>query len=220
MLGRLQRQQAVHRPRKSILAVLLLGLFSGRPIPALATENPQLVVYVYNDAQASLETLTSAEQHAGRIFSKAGFDITWRNCPCIDGAFNGGDMYSTAVLVLHVTTHIAATTSDPTFGVAFLDENGVGRYADIFWQKVQHFQFGSQVNLAAILGSVMAHEMGHLLLGSNAHAIGGIMQPRWNAAELHRIAMGTFLFLPEQVQAMHARVSRAALIATQGHAGN
>lgn len=210
----------MHRLRKSLLVVLLSGLFSLRPTSALATENPQLVVYVYNDAQASLETLTSAEQHAGRIFSKAGLDITWRNCPCSDETFGSGENTGPSVLVLHVTTHIAATTSDPTFGVAFLDENGVGRYADIFWQKVQQFQQGSQANLAAILGSVMAHEMGHLLLGSNAHAIGGIMQPRWNAPELRRIAMGTFLFLPEQVQRMHARVSRATLIATQEHPGS
>jgi hypothetical protein len=32
-----------------------------------------------------------------------------------------------------------------------------------------------------MLGSVMAHEIGHLLLGSHAHAISGIMRGHWSA---------------------------------------
>ena len=47
-----------------------------------------------------------------------------------------------------------------------------------------------------MLGSVMAHEIGHLLLGSHAHAISGIMRGHWESGELHQIAMGTLRFLP------------------------
>ena len=75
-------------------------------------------------------------------------------------------------------------------------------------------QVPSDLLAGRILGSVIAHEMGHLLLGSSAHAISGIMRARWESAELHRIAMGTLMFLPEQSKRMHARIamSKASLV--------
>jgi hypothetical protein len=36
------------------------------------------------------------------------------------------------------------------------------------------------VPLPTILGRVTAHEIGHLLLGTNSHALAGLMQAAWN----------------------------------------
>jgi len=69
----------------------------------------------------------------------------------------------------------------------------------------QALQTSDDVDLAGILGSVMAHEIGHMLLGSHAHAISGIMRGHWESSELHQIAMGTLLFLPLQEQRMRLR---------------
>ena len=49
-----------------------------------------------------------------------------------------------------------------------------------------------------ILGCVIAHELGHLLLGSNSHSDEGIMQPRWDPNQVRQLMMGTLLFTPEQ----------------------
>jgi hypothetical protein len=51
-----------------------------------------------------------------------------------------------------------------------------------------------------ILGSVMAHEIGHLLLGLNSHSGSGVMQPRWERKQVRQAMMGTLLFTPEQSQ--------------------
>ncbi len=69
-----------------------------------------------------------------------------------------------------------------------------------------------------MLGSVMAREIGHLLLGSHAHAISGIMRGHWESSELHQIAMGTLLFLPWQRQQMRLRVAEweARLVSNRG----
>ncbi len=98
-------------------------------------------------------------------------------------------------------------TSDAAFGVAFLAADGTGRYSDVFWKRAQELHANSNVDLGEILGSVMAHEMGHLLLGSNAHAINGIMRAHWESGELRRLAMGTLLFLPEQAKRMLGRTA-------------
>jgi hypothetical protein len=53
-----------------------------------------------------------------------------------------------------------------------------------------------------VLGHVMAHELGHLLLGSNAHAEIGIMRPRWFGQQLRAVERGALFFSPEQALLM------------------
>ena len=184
---------------------ILLGL-----TPASVAENSPLHVLVYNDAQVSPEILTGAEQRAAEIFSRASFDVNWVNCTHLDSdrdASGCNVVEGPGHLELRIISHVANSTSDAAFGVAFLGQDGTGRYSDVFWNRAQELHANSNVDIAAVLGSVMAHEMGHLLLGSNAHAISGIMRAHWEAGELRRINMGTLVFLPQQGKRMRARIA-------------
>ena len=55
-----------------------------------------------------------------------------------------------------------------------------------------------------ILGCVIAHEIGHLLLGSNSHSVSGIMQGRWERRQVRQAVTGTLLFTPEQAKLIQA----------------
>ena len=180
----------------------------------------QVTVSVYNDAQVPSDILPRAEQQAARIFSRAGFDVTWLNCTHVNsgrGATACNEIDAPGHLALRIIAHFASSMSDAAFGVAFLAPDGTGCYSDVFWKRAQELHANSNVYLADILGSVMAHEMGHLLLGSNAHAITGIMRAHWESGELHRIAMGTLMFLPEQSKRMRVRIatSKALLVSRE-----
>ena len=138
-------------------------------------------------------------------------EVSWLTCVRTNNAscataFNeiGGPVH----LVLRITPNVASSTSDTALGVAYLASDGTGRYGDVFWKRAQDLRRNSKVDLASILASVMAHEVGHLLLGSNAHAISGIMQAHWERGELRRISMGSLLFLPEQGKRMRARMTQ------------
>jgi hypothetical protein len=72
---------------------------------------------------------------------------------------------------------------------------------------VQTLHNDCHVSLAGVLAHVMAHEVGHLLLGTNAHSPTGIMRPSWQARELRSIIMGTLLFTSEQAGSMQAKLS-------------
>jgi hypothetical protein len=50
------------------------------------------------------------------------------------------------------------------------------------------------VDRSVILGHVIAHEVGHLLLGTNSHSQDGIMSAEWSGSELRRLAKGALLF--------------------------
>lgn len=82
-------------------------------------------------------------------------------------------------------------------------------YVDVFWTRAQQLHTSSAVDLGRILGSVMAHEIGHILLGASSHSASGLMQARWGSDELDRIAVGTLFFSLEQSQRMRAHLSAA-----------
>jgi hypothetical protein len=66
---------------------------------------------------------------------------------------------------------------------------------------------GGQSNLsdtAVILGCVIAHELGHLLLGDHGHSIAGIMQARWGVEQTRLALMSRLSFLPEEARLIHA----------------
>ena len=48
------------------------------------------------------------------------------------------------------------------------------------------------------LSHAIAHEMGHLLLGSTPYDAVGIMHEPWTTEELERLRMGTLLFSTEE----------------------
>ena len=197
----------MRREFKSVLLVALTNCTLLAVPPTSVAENPQVTVSVYNDAQAPGDTLGRAEQQAANAFLHAGLAITWINCAHLAipacNEINGPDH-----LFLRITPKAANVISDSAFGIAFIGSDETGRNADVFWSRVKEIQATSKVDVALILGSVMAHEIGHLLLGSNAHAVNGIMRARWESGELHRISMGNLLFLPEQGKRMRARLDQ------------
>jgi hypothetical protein len=65
----------------------------------------------------------------------------------------------------------------------------------------------SRVNLASLLGDVAAHEIGHLLLGTNSHAENGIMRARWESEELGSIGTGTLFFSEAESRQMRSKLA-------------
>jgi hypothetical protein len=190
------------------LKALLLFAFASCALLAFAStgviEAPQIIVYVYDDSQVPRDTLVHAEQQATNVYDHAGLAVMWINCihPGIEACHSGGEPVN---LVLRITMKIAHSTNDAAFGLAYLGNNGKGRYADVFWPRIEELQATSKIDAGRLLGAIMAHEMGHLLLGSNAHAVGGIMEAHWQGWELRRIHMGALLFLPSQAKQMRTK---------------
>jgi hypothetical protein len=91
-------------------------------------------------------------------------------------------------------------------GPVIVDERGVGFYAYVFYDHVQRLAEERKLG-HALLGNVLAHEIGHLLLGSNSHSVSGIMSPHWFGEELRKISEAAMLFAPSQSLTMRGRVA-------------
>jgi hypothetical protein len=69
---------------------------------------------------------------------------------------------------------------------------------------------GRKVRLGVLLGAMMAHELGHLLLGVNSHSREGIMSIPWDARKLQHVDLGRLGFTGEQASKIQAEALRRA----------
>ena len=104
----------------------------------------------------------------------------------------------------------SASSASEVFGVAFLSDEGTGCYSDVFYDRARELHADWNVGLSDILGNVMAHELGHLLLGSNSHSAAGIMRAQWQGEELHRLSRGSLWFTSEQASHMRGKLNGAS----------
>jgi hypothetical protein len=172
---------------------------------------PAISVSIYDDVQLSPRVLAEAEDETARVYQKAGITISWIECKSskTDSApdLRCQDPPSAMHLNLRILPH-ASKSGDGIFGVAFLSAEGTGAYSDVSYNSAEELDRDWHVGLARVLGHVMAHELGHLLLGSNAHSRQGIMCPSWHGGELRLASMGALLFSQEQAQFMRERLAR------------
>lgn len=66
-----------------------------------------------------------------------------------------------------------------------------------------------------ILGSVMVHEIGHLLLGPNSHSDFGTMQGLWGRKQIRLIMWGKLGFTAQQSKLLSEGQARLMLETTQ-----
>jgi len=76
--------------------------------------------------------------------------------------------------------------------------------ANVYADRTRELADGREFEV--ILGRVIAHELGHLLLGKNAHSAAGIMHARWRAQDLGLSRQAAMLFLPGEAKRIHAQV--------------
>jgi hypothetical protein len=189
------------------LAVLLGGVAAlmGPALPAtvFASEtdhSPAITVLVFNFRQAPIETLAKAEKEAGRILEQGGVPVTWRDCPtgtepCRKGP---GRVFVLAMMAGPVQNKFLDTIS----GYALLPAH----LATVYYDYLPRIPGGesNKNDTALVLGCVIAHELGHLLLGGHGHSIAGIMQAHWGIEQTQRALMSQLSFLPEEARLMHA----------------
>jgi hypothetical protein len=88
-----------------------------------------------------------------------------------------------------------AGVESATLGFADVDlATGKGSLATVYADRVTAMALAACINSAELLGRAMAHEVGHLLLGTNRHAARGLMRANWPAATLRRGQPDQWLF--------------------------
>jgi len=193
---------------QGLFIILALVLPPGSAQTAISTRL-EVTVSVYDYAHVPAKTLAKAKQEVQRIFHAAGIETVWVSClPKPEKIeINSCAVVDATHLVLKILPHgLTAHVRDrlDVIGNALLDENGTGNYACAFLDHIQALE--GRLGFA-LMGDVFAHELGHLLLGSNTHSVSGIMSAHWLGTELRHISQGSIGFLPSQSHRMKERMA-------------
>jgi hypothetical protein len=155
-----------------------------------------VTVLVFNFRQVPGQTLAKAKDEAGRILGRAGVHVTWQDCP-IDK--ESCEVRGRVFLLAILKGPIQNQWQDTVSGYANLPNHLAIAYYDYLPRIPNESSTASET--ATILGSVVAHELGHLLLGAG-HSIGGIMQAHWDVQQTRRALSSQLLFLPDEAKRM------------------
>lgn len=154
-------------------------LFNAGQAPAAQDEARTLVLHVDNYARIPPGALARAEREAARVYEAAGVRTMWVHG---DDAANARDAGGKHLRVLLLGT-------DMTNRKVAMEEIGpevLGRAARptgrayIFTQRVVEVSLLRGHDSELMLGRVMAHEIGHLLLAEGSHSRSGIMRQHLN----------------------------------------
>jgi hypothetical protein len=170
-----------------------------------------LTISVFNNADVSGNTLRQAEEEAERIFRRAGITVKWLNCDATRPPQESGECREARVPA-HLHLRIvpkALRMKEGVLGVSFLAADGTGCQADLFYERMEKLHNSGHGNLASLLAHVAAHEIGHLLLGTNSHAPTGIMRGHWTDQEVEGIHFRGLSFSAAESVRMQKRLSTA-----------
>jgi hypothetical protein len=185
------------------LRAALLVVATALPLTAAACpEIRPLVVHLAVNTQVDPTALTSGRQEAAWILRSLCAAIQWSEVELADG------------LLIRVLS--APLTTDPTpDALGFAMPNiGRGDRGAVFLSRIQEKveASGGRVSLPILLGTVIAHEIGHLLLGTTTHSAEGIMRADFGKVELEKAAQRHLVFTAADRAAFSRRRRRALLV--------
>lgn len=136
-----------------------------------------VVVRLYDTRGVPEDALTAARATAERILQAAGVSVRWARCPCSEPV---------GPVELMVRVSAATPDSEPaSLGFSYVDvDRKVGTLATVFDDRVHALATAARVDEGELLGRAIAHEIGHLLLGTHDHASAGLMRGTWTSIEL------------------------------------
>jgi hypothetical protein len=197
--------------RNAVLALSLLILGFAPPTVAADSNSEasvvRLTISVFNDAGASPSVMSQARNRATLILGRAGISLVWLDCgtpanpppnsACSDLSFPQ-----------HLSVRLVFTAGRPsedTFGRTFQNAEGEGNYALVYFNVLATSGVAESVHAGDLLGFVIAHELGHLLLGRNSHSASGLMAPVWQAGEVRMASQGILFFTGDQQERIRLR---------------
>jgi hypothetical protein len=182
-------------------------LFSA--VAAFAGEHMSVAACNLGDLPA--RAIEHAEAEAAYLFRAMAVEIHWTGC----GAELDADarMRPDFIVRMRVGGHInkIGPTSLEAMGRAFMNADGAGDMVDVYYGAIQ--QLTSLYPIAdgdQVLGCVLVHELGHLLIGAG-HRPNGLMRAAWGKKELDALKQRHLKFNEaEQAAILRKLRSRAA----------
>jgi hypothetical protein len=212
---------AQSKPRNFIALLVFSAIFQNA-VDVFASEGRRHVVrlYVFDYVRIPEGGLNRAIGHVRNVFHLIDVDIRWLDSksvplsrPEIDSSWLIDDSLNISIAIINRSGSAFRQVGTQVVGFTPKSE-GKGARIYIFYDHVLTFARASTVEadgvgIPPVLGSAIAHEIGHVLLtGSETHSSAGIMRFRLGASELKEVIAGKLTFTPAQADLIHSEIER------------
>lgn len=201
-----------------IAIALIATLLAGAPVWASQDESPAKVpvtVLIYDGFGVGADDIMAARAEADGILGEAGIAPVWFHCGLIDGQSQGprdrckSGVGADGVIVRLLRSSRLGESYRLALGEAQIDTQAhTGSIATVFVDRVTITSDRAGANARGVLGRVIAHEIGHLLIGTNHHSAKGLMRAVWTDLELRRSVGLEWRFSTSEAQCMRATIAR------------
>lgn len=189
----------------AVLSLALLGGLSGR---AEAQSTGTLRFNVQDYVGISHLGMADAMKTATAIFAAVGIEVGWtyrcfRGCGGQVGVARESSGDAATDLTIFINPEAMTFTTFPRSVMGSAARGSSVAYT--FLDRVSEFAFKRNLLVATVLGHVIAHEVGHLLL-RQGHTARGLMREEWFKQDLELARTGRLGFTPEQGARIRAQL--------------
>lgn len=169
--------------RTSLIFFLFLGL-SLHLRAAECNVIRTVPVRLFNDAAVPPKIMIAAQNEAAWVLRSLCVKIEWFRSPLAQ-----------ALEIRVIPAPLPHSTSEFALGMTTLNPEG-GNRATVFFSRVRETRrpYFSPIRLDVLLGCVLAHEIGHMLLSTTAHSPEGVMVAHFGEDEVFSAAQGRLVF--------------------------
>ena len=201
-----------HIPLSTTACLLLATFLCHSETTGETTPHISVGLYDYSAIRPAL--IKELSLGAEATFRRAGIEIHWRYFKCtgrcnpVGGPYPDiGPLIAVAILPEGLSRKIASNAGE--FGLATgTGERGVPTNAYVFLDRALKFANAEDAPWTPILAKIIAHEVGHLLLGNESHSRSGIMRAHWRSGEVRQALMGDLLFTSREAEMMRDDLRR------------
>jgi hypothetical protein len=181
-----------------------------------ALPSTPVTIRVYDQVPLDRNDLREAEAVAGQVFKRVAVDISWLDVPdpflgppALDYSNNppAPCLHEMGVKIVRSTP---PGTAPGVLAMTLPRSRGALQIV-VYWERVQEYQQLNHLanllcpNIATVLGYVLVHEVGHVLLGSTEHSESGIMRAHWGLPELQKMVWGRFTLAKTESTTIYRR---------------
>ena len=164
-------------------------------------EQLKIALLIYDFAHVDPALLQTGKNVTSEIFRNAGVETMWLDCQVSQECDANDDRPQ---FRLEILLSAKGVSNDNPLGFAIpCAKTNKTCVSYILYTPINLLALENGTSPGRILGHVMAHEIGHALLGPNAHSVSGIMQNRLRALDMERI----LCFTPYQSQSLRGELA-------------
>lgn len=185
--------------------VVVVGVFGPEQRAAAEIGDPiEIRVAIIDRVGVPPSELSSAQLEVERIYRELNISLTW-----VGAEFTTGERRFAAHIVrTPPTAH--PKSNEGVLGLAPGTKVARGRRVWAFYNRIRDLAAERGARRSLVLGLVIAHEIGHLLLPHDSHTATGLMSSGWDARALASAEAGLLTFSSHQVALIRSRLTNVS----------